>query len=385
MSNFITFLIILMFSASCGQNSAPSSSSLQEAWDHNNVPENMGVISDVNYLDIATEGRLSGDRLPWSGDYWPTFSGGISFRWQLEPNRNYGFEHYRYSPLLPDQAAQLSQSHTDSLSPSEKYDLLVGDLNFSLTKREQANTLATAGEYGEVPRWFGLCHGWATAAYFEQVPTQNVTLQSRFQQNITFTPSDIKALVTKFYASAHARAVYIGARCEETPFERATRKLGGPPSCRDTNPGSFHLAISDYINNRNQSFVAEVDRGSEVWNHPVVGYSFNYRKHRKASRKRARKYNYAPGTTQTVQVELAMEYAVETNAGADSVIPATTTKNLSYELELNQYGQILGGTWKSDDHPDFLWHLTARPTSSNSGISYQIIRQLSIPNQTVLP
>ena len=51
------------------------------------------------------------------------------------------------------------------LSPSEKYDLLVGDKNFTLTKAMWNEGLGYYNRNGSVERWMGICHGWAIAAY----------------------------------------------------------------------------------------------------------------------------------------------------------------------------------------------------------------------------
>ena len=56
-------------------------------------------------------------------------------------------------------------NYTHLLSPAEKYDLLVGDANYGLTKQMWNAGKGYHDRYGSVESWMGYCHGWAPAAY----------------------------------------------------------------------------------------------------------------------------------------------------------------------------------------------------------------------------
>ncbi|MCW0470914.1 hypothetical protein OH492_27090 [Vibrio chagasii] len=62
----------------------------------------------------------------------------------------------------------------DDLSPAEKYDLLVGDENFTLTQRSCQVGRDIMSLVSHVERWMGLCHGWAPTAYMLPRPKQSL-------------------------------------------------------------------------------------------------------------------------------------------------------------------------------------------------------------------
>lgn len=52
-----------------------------------------------------------------------------------------------------------------NLSPSEKYDLLIGKDIFPLTKHMWNQGKQNHDRNGEVENWMDTCHGWATASF----------------------------------------------------------------------------------------------------------------------------------------------------------------------------------------------------------------------------
>ena len=72
--------------------------------------------------------------IPWSDTYWPTFKGGISYRWyQADCGKN--SENERRGYLIGKMPSKLS-----CLSPAEKFDLLMGDKKWTLTNYERRRT-----------------------------------------------------------------------------------------------------------------------------------------------------------------------------------------------------------------------------------------------------
>src|SRR5262249_33721584 len=45
-----------------------------------------------------------------------------------------------------------------------------------------------------------------------------------------------------------------------------------PSGCRDTNPGTFHLLLTNFLGIRKVSFVEDRTWDDEVWNQPLRGY-----------------------------------------------------------------------------------------------------------------
>lgn len=301
---------------------------------------------------------------PWSGPYWPTYAGQLANR--------YADPHYEFSTSWRDNAAylesMLGKGNDSELSPAEKYDLLLGDEQFTLSRRMLSAGESHADRNGNVPTWFGLCHGWAAAAFMLPRPLRSVETVAPDGRKIIFTPTDLKALATLLWANGIRKTRFIGKRCERSEPNRRDEE------CFDTNPATWHMAVVNQIAVANRSFIMDVAAGREVWNHPVSGYHYSYRNpltHEVAATLRKAKVAIAdygddkyadrrdPATAYIVKVEMLVEYGVETapsTAGSESAADdAQTTAVFEYDLELDRNDKILGGEWQSDFHPDFLW------------------------------
>ena len=112
----------------------------------------------------------------------------------------------------------------------------------------------------------------------------------------------------------------------------------------------------------------------QVWNQPVVGYSYSYfnpathvpaRSMTEAAVSRADFHKdkfaeYRSNDTETI-VGIAMEvsYTVETapthNPTDGPHRDRVTRVKYLYDLELDFAGKIIGGEWYQNAHPDFLW------------------------------
>ena len=332
---------------------------------------------------MPSEGDLRGsDSMPWSGDYWATFKGGITYRWQMDNTRSSDYRSFLYQ--LPTEAQIKGWLETDQmdlinqLSPAEKYDILNGRYDLPLTRYIRSQ-VANAVDNGKIPTWFGICHGWAAAAYMEKEPRLPVSRNDAvYGKQIVFHPSDLKALISQVYAdvdsfSAEDETLFLGSRFngntsafnridELNVFSRISNS-----NLRDINPGAFHLALTYYVGQEKRSFVAEVDKKAEVWNHPVVSYSTRqinsfpggYRPFYKA-----KTFMGQPITEPVDRVYLRtqMEIAVET--GPFNPRLATSTKTYTYSIEVGRRsGRIYGGEWapsviNREGWPDFAWDRT---------------------------
>ena len=93
------------------------------------------LLKNLNELSQENLNQFKLSNQPWSGDYWATYRGGIGVRYASaetpmsgEFSSNYNL-FKEYWPLDLD-----SEELLRVLSPAEKYDLLVGDSDFTLTK-----------------------------------------------------------------------------------------------------------------------------------------------------------------------------------------------------------------------------------------------------------
>ena len=182
-----------------------------EAWDDANAPEVFGV-SSVSLEQIQDEKALRGFLVekPWADTYWPLNKKGMSHRWNGSSSFD-TFEDQRDDAIK----AYEGEDYTSSwkLSPAEKYDFLVGDPSYSMTK-EGWDVYAEYEDYEYSWGWMGHCHGWAPAAYLEATPKASVMAKVD-GKDVLFTEGDIRGLLTKAHAtnSTSGGTRFLGTRC----------------------------------------------------------------------------------------------------------------------------------------------------------------------------
>ncbi|HET9237725.1 MAG TPA: hypothetical protein VFO10_10765 [Oligoflexus sp.] len=365
---YISILSVIGLAA-CG---APTSNSiLDEAWDQSNNP---AKIAGINYEADFSKLPLKGDadHKGWSDSYWPTYRGGIGYRWQTE-KAGFKIEDFK----------QKTGVRFTTLSPAEKYDVLLNDNSFPTLESERVRTLimktipAVDGESNpdyvagyEIPGWEGLCHGWAPAALNFQEPTKSVTRKLRNGNSVTFYPADIKALLTYYQqepGNRSTRTDFVSQRCNDD-FKALKAQLDAgeitraqynsareSSACRDMNAASLHILLANEIGVKKTGFVVDVTRDIEVWNQPVNSYRSNV-----VSESDKASVGAAPGTVKEVTIRTRMKYSVEVDYNkstpANSVAGVVESyADYEYVLELDGAGKIIGGRWISEDRPDFAW------------------------------
>ncbi|MBW2456768.1 MAG: hypothetical protein JRI68_19785, partial [Deltaproteobacteria bacterium] len=345
-----------------------------------------------------------------------------------------------------------------ALSPAEKYDVLMRDESYSMTK-EGWTVYEDYQDYEHDWSWMGHCHGWAAAAYLEQAPAASVVADIDGQQ-VLFTEGDIRGLLTKAWASSSTSegTSFMGTRCNartiirddlgrivdgtvyepnaEQPKEavtdsaktiyikrnfwgrynlltysesidsdeekvlQATASAEKPESsfvvntyasiadyraqqveseqifvynkeCRDTNAGSFHLVLVQYLSDRiapeaKRGFVMDVTREDQVWNQPVYGFESTIESVENIEDIDDPLKDFrAEGTVQIATVTTDVHYALEKGPYVDydeTNGSKITSKKYRYTLEIDADGWVIGGEWQVDPHyynassaPDFLW------------------------------
>lgn len=309
---------------------------------------------------------------PWSDYYWAFFQGQLAYRYADKnfPKTDDWQKAFRYLEANP-----IDSSSLETLSPAEKYDLLVGDENRTLTKLALEEGEAYYRESGKVEDWMGICDGWAPASFALPRPSRAIkVLAADGKTKLTFYPSDIKALASLLWAINPGEVRFIGGRCDV--MKAKTDEFGRVKNddCFDTNPATWHLAIVNQIGLAGRPLIMDATLDYEVWNHPVVAYEISFfhpqrmmpvKKLEEAIIPRAdfagdrfAKFRHKD-TAAMVGVSMKIRYSVETNPRARETDgpenDRTNGTTYLYDLELDQSGKVIGGEWYMNAHPDFLW------------------------------
>jgi len=422
-----------------------------EAWDDVNAPSLFGL-SSMTLEEIQQPEALTGYLVekPWSDTYWPLNKKGVSNRWNGDSSwESFADQQENAAAAL---AGAESYEATWTLSPAEKYDILVGDSGFALTKQGW-DEYAKYEDYEFSWGWMGHCHGWAPAACLERTPQASV-MATIDGKEMLFTEGDIRGLLTKAWASNETigGTRFMGGRCNARTIERdehgrivdgtlwepseadpkkantetdktiyidrnfwsqyylvtftegpdstdikvmqATENAESPEgayvvsiyasvddyyahtvertaifnytkNCRDTNPGSFHLALVQYLSNLNadedkRGFVLDVTQTDQVWNQPVYGFESTITSVEDVSAIEDPLAEFrAEGTVKIVNVETTLKYGVERGPYVDyteSNSSSISSKFYRYSLEIDENGYVIGGEWQSGSGaPDFMW------------------------------
>jgi hypothetical protein len=323
---------------------------------------------------------------PWPGSYWPNYNDSINYRWH--PKDISPAEKYATVFGLDVTLFMNSISHSDGILFERKH----GAKNCTLNAQCSGEDEACAKRFNEstgvcTPTWYGMCHAWAPASILEPEPKCPVTLDG-----VTFHVVDIKALLTKFYDEAEIDTVFTGVR--STAASEARDRYGRyvDEATRDIGPGFFHLAITNVMGLANQMVIIDIEAGMPVWNQPVASYrvmSADVLAPAEAARQffNTDAYIFNPKAGFVVYVETKLRYVVESNENVPLVATGRATRYMksklyTYLLELDVYGNILGGEWvrtSMGNHPDFLWfpaHVPKPNASTASGLTYANVKRL---------
>lgn len=393
----IIALIVLVSGMNCKPRIAANASQSKEAWDDINDPVERLGLPLVKYDDIPPEAFLK--TLPWAGYYWASYRMGIAYRWQKFLSRDAAWfrnaekEQFDLGVPSAEQIKSLNSRGIAELSPAEKYDVLLGQDSLPLTNAvRDAATKYVEEKTLKIPRWFGICHGWAPAASLVPEPGQILQIPAKNDPNrcVTFYRDDLKALASQVYSYGSFEKVFIGGRCNRSAdkVERLPNNRIATPECQDVNAGALHVALTQLIL-QNIPFVADVEYSKELWNQPIYGYKVKYLRHRafnvetdKLASFRKQGHKVLP--TSLVDVEMKLYYVTESTPGySEQPGDFLAESNYNYTLELDKEDRVIGGEWdnqgtyplfhpiKNPDnpeengdkskHPDFLWVVQSAP------------------------
>lgn len=332
------------FASTLASISLFSTLTIAEPWDRFSDPEKMGQGRYLYELEkLPKKGELSNEKMPWSETYFPSFKGGIAFRWQDNEPR----ETWKYPLYTKEQLLTLPPKKIARLSPAEKFDILMGDYSYPTVRSERDRT------HFRRASWEGLCHGWAPAAIRHREP-QAKTLKNLDGIEITFYSSDIKALLLYYYGRVDWKPIgWTGKRCR---YGSVVDK-----GCRGVNPATLHLVLTNQLGRLDEAFVMDRDRASQVWNQPFYSYQSFYQGSCKVSRAGAR-----AGAVSGLLVETKtrwideLDYSQKHPALArreDGVLmPRYQISYYQYCLEITENQRIVGGEWAGSNRPGFIWN-----------------------------
>jgi Transglutaminase elicitor len=309
------------------------------------------------------------DRLPlsgavaesWSDTFLPNRWGGGAVRWygdndlgsMEEPKARPDM--WTYKLYTREELKALPLEMLQKLSPSEKYDILIGRYDYPLTNSERIRNRP------EDANWEGVCNGWSSAALWYSEP-EPVTIINSAGIKIPFGSSDIKSLLMlhQYLTTDLVRYALLGDQCKSSSLAKAVA-LSNPAAlsgdsldaCSDANAGSFHLVLTNMLGRLKKGLVFDVDRDEEIWNQPVFRYESRILE-RTASKARV-------STDVWYAEEVMPSWTPNIREGRNHIVKAT----YNYDLELAPDGSITGGSWREGTdrdgkiapvyHPDFVW------------------------------
>jgi hypothetical protein len=243
-------LLLSLLVSSCAAPEGRTEMAL--SWDRDNDPTALDptFVHDVALLPVEGQPATVPPGVGW---YWPAYRDGIDHRMIGATSPAEKYERLADAGGVGWAASWASgvlSYADDARSCTEDKECASG----SRCGRRRGASSGTC-----IPTWHGLCDGWAGIAATEPAATRTVT-----RHGVTFAPIEIEALAAQLFSETGLYTM-IGVRCTE-------RAVNGDPSCRDWNPGSFHLVLANVVGLRKRSFVLDDHAGEEVWNRPVVRY-----------------------------------------------------------------------------------------------------------------
>jgi len=338
-----------------------------KAWNYRNNPHwQIDKTYEYHLNKLPKSGELK--KYPWTGNYWPHSDGGLTYRWNLQGEKN--LQKYWDYPL--HDMKNMTGVDLNTLSPAEKYDLYLGNLNWNTVKEERnyskINTQIKASvKYDpsyKIDSWAGICNAWSESTITFNNP-KPIIVTGKLGHRIPFGASDIKGLLASMLNMDKVTPEKtIGERCFDDldtlwgQVEKGTLSedefygISDRGPCGDVNAGAFHVVLTNQIALKDHGFMIDVDRGSQVWNQPVYSYEIQNMEQIPKIHDRA-----AKGTKKVFYVHVKVHYVREMHQSWFSKIPhkGFGIKDYEYFLELDKDEKIIGGAWSSYERPDYVW------------------------------
>lgn len=374
------FALLSLFSVACaitpsvdGDPHPPGSAAEAERWSRADDPTRFTANLEERLDRLPVQGKAS--PIPWTGTYWPAYRDSINFRW-AGPRSLSAAE--KYALAFGAYGTEELVSRTFGIDAQMNAPFCVDDSQCNRFLHEVCGrrTFQYVGRC--TPFWSGICDGWASAAILFPEPTRPVLVNG-----VTFSVQDIKALLSLVQTSAPRRGVSL--MCTRSDdlggilYDAAGRPLA--PECRDTNAGTYHILLANYLGLLGKSFVEDRTFDAQVWNQPLR--SFQVLDQRAISAQEAnsliagvglQRYLFDPAAQRFAYVKSQVSFVKEARADVDGNQSANIDNYTGYDvyeyvLELDGTGRIIGGEWagaSKRSHPDFLW-IPVGPGSAVAG------------------
>lgn len=244
--------------------------------------------------DLPLEGKVPGFRIPYSGHDYPDKAGGT-----IVATRKYDQAFNRGRPVATEYERRDVGAHRGG--------------RFDDYPRRGLFGRFRGGP--RTPSWYGHCNGWTAAAIRHAEPQRSVV-----RNGVVFTPADIKGLLAEIYMYT------------DTEF------LGGEDAV--INPAVFHLSLGNWLGLGSHPVGMETAVGEVVINYPIYSYGSRVRKI----------------SDRQAEVQLTIRYAMNTPQEYQKGPNENRTMYFHYVLNLNEDGEITGGSYLPDSaRIDMLW------------------------------
>lgn len=309
----------------------------------------------------------------WANGMWPFKNGGVCRRQddKYEALSSWS-DRYRYIELNPledvirERSEVALEKRVQSLSPTEKYDLAMGNLDAPLTRffwRYQKQL----ADKGELYSWRGVCEGSAALSAFwpNQEPVRSLKIPSRILGlNISFTALDIKALGAIAFSQFQIDIPFIGIKNLDPQPEKGKAGEFLSAEAFTLNPAVLFMAVLNLGGIHGLPMVIDKEPLLPVWSVPLQSYRYRTRANIARHQDKYREWRH-PKTTDIKEIEMTLSYADVNRDGIREegrVSAPIDNVKLKFDLELNcsdpDYPddcKILGGEWHEGSHPDFLY------------------------------
>jgi hypothetical protein len=237
-----------------------------EAWGSADNPALFSNSLEYRLAELPRNGEAR--NIPWAGSYWPVYEDSINKKWA---GANSQSPAAKYGQAFGVTGVEDGVSRYHGVDAHATRTACTTDSQCNSTFGEKCAKRDGATDGRCIPTWWGICHAWAPAAILFPEPKQAVTYNG-----VEFKINDIKALVTLAFDRTQTK--FVSLRCDkldseqEITFDKYGRPTGSSSECRDTNPGTWHVLITNYLGKQGESFVYDRTWDAEVWNQPIRGY-----------------------------------------------------------------------------------------------------------------
>jgi len=237
-----------------------------EAWGSQDSPALFSASLEYRVAELPRNGEAT--NIPWASSYWPVYEDSINYKWAGASSQSASAKYGQAFGVTGVEDA-VSRYHGIDAQSSRTACTTNSDCNSQIGESCAKRAGQTSGRC--IPTWWGICHAWAPVAILLPEPKQPVTYNG-----VEFKVNDIKALLTLAHDRTESRFVSLRCNLDDAAnavtFDKYGRPTGGASSCKDTNPGTFHVLMTNYLGKQGESFVYDRTWDDEVWNQPLRGY-----------------------------------------------------------------------------------------------------------------